>query len=451
MMRLVYGVLTRVAAPAVFAATLVRAAKHPAYRTHLGERFGLGRRLAVPSIWLHAVSVGEVSAAAALVRALHARHPDVPLVLTTATPTGRAQAATLFGADVEVRFLPYDTAGSVRRFLARTRPLAAIIMETELWPNLLRECRRRDVPVLLASARLSAKSVASYRRFGHLFRDVFTPNLAVAAQTGEDAERFRAIGASAEQLSVVGNVKFDLDLPADIAAAGRALRGALGQMRAAWTAGSTHAGEEEQLVDAHARFRETHPDAVLLLVPRHQDRFDAVADLLARRGINFARRSAMGESARVSGEVSVLLGDTVGELTVLYAAADIAFVGGSLVPIGGHNLLEPAALGLPVLTGPSHSNGKEIAQLLLTRGAALQVNVRDREHLCRRVHKNRNIPLFGQAHDIVKRQRPGLRPGTCQDIYHGDAGPERSFEFRRRLGFDDPDAHGPHRGVINIP
>jgi 3-deoxy-D-manno-octulosonic-acid transferase len=216
--------------------------------------------------------------------------------------------------------------------------------------------------------------VASYRRFGHLFRDVFTPNLAVAAQTGEDAERFRAIGASAEQLSVVGNVKFDLDLPADIAAAGRALRGALGQMRAAWTAGSTHAGEEEQLVDAHARFRETHPDAVLLLVPRHQDRFDAVADLLARRGINFARRSAMGESARVSGEVSVLLGDTVGELTVLYAAADIAFVGGSLVPIGGHNLLEPAALGLPVLTGPSHSNGKEIAQLLLTRGAALQVN-----------------------------------------------------------------------------
>ena len=373
-MRLLYTWLVRCAVPFAYLAVLWRGFGDRSYWLGLGERLGLGRRLSAPCIWLHAVSLGEMTAAAPLLRALRMRYPSLPLVVTTATPAGRARAQSLLGYDADIRYLPYDTPGAVRRFLARAQPRIGIIMETELWPNLLRECRRRDVPVLLASARLSAKSVASYRRFGHLFRDVFTPNLAVAAQTGEDAERFRAIGASAEQLSVVGNVKFDLDLPADIAAAGRALRGALGQMRAAWTAGSTHAGEEEQLVDAHARFRETHPDAVLLLVPRHQDRFDAVADLLARRGINFARRSAMGKSARVSGEVSVLLGDTVGELTVLYAAADIAFVGGSLVPIGGHNLLEPAALGLPVLTGPSHSNGKEIAQLLLTRGAALQVN-----------------------------------------------------------------------------
>ena len=194
MMRLVYGVLTRVAAPAVFAATLVRAAKDPAYRTHLGERFGLGRRLPMPSIWLHAVSVGEVSAAAALVRALRARHPDVPLRAHDGHAHGARASGDAFGTDVDVRFLPYDTAGSVRRFLARIRPRAAIIMETELWPNLLHECGRRGVPVLFASARLAARSVPRYRRFGTLF-SAGLRNAWVAAQSTADADRFIALGA----------------------------------------------------------------------------------------------------------------------------------------------------------------------------------------------------------------------------------------------------------------
>jgi 3-deoxy-D-manno-octulosonic-acid transferase len=369
MMRLVYGVLTRVAAPAVFAATLVRAAKDPAYRTHLGERFGLGRRLAMPSIWLHAVSVGEVSAAAALVRALHARHPDVPLVLTTATPTGRAQAATLFGADVEVRFLPYDTAGSVRRFLARIRPLAAIIMETELWPNLLHECGRRGVPVVFASARLAARSVPRYRRFGTLF-SAGLRNAWVAAQSSADADRFIALGADPARTRVVGNLKFDMRLGEAVAENGRELRRRYLGARPVWTAGSTHEGEEEMVLGAHAALERAVRGALLVLVPRHPQRFEGVAALLERRGLVFDRR---GRSETVRPEAQVLLLDTMGELTAFYAASDVAFVGGSLVPVGGHNLLEPAALGVPVITGTHTQNGPEIARLLIEAGGALEV------------------------------------------------------------------------------
>jgi 3-deoxy-D-manno-octulosonic-acid transferase len=368
MMRMVYGVLTRVAAPAVFAATLVRAAKDPGYRTHLGERFGLGRRVAAPTLWLHAVSVGEVAAAAALVRALRASHPDIPFVLTTATPTGRAQAATLFGADVEVRFLPYDTAGSVRRFLARIRPRAAIIMETELWPNLLHECGRRGVPVLFASARLAARSVPRYRRFGTLFSEGLR-NAWVAAQSTVDADRFIALGADPARTRVVGNLKFDMRLGETVAGNGRELRRYLGA-RPVWTAGSTHEGEEELVLDAHTVIERAVRGTLLVLVPRHPQRFEGVAALLARRGLVFDRR---GRSDTVRPEAQVLLLDTMGELTDFYAASDMAFVGGSLVPVGGHNLLEPAALGVPVITGPHTQNSPEIARLLIEAGGALQV------------------------------------------------------------------------------
>lgn len=377
-MRFVYTWLIRCAVPCAYAVVLWRGLSDRSYWQGLGERLGAGPNCPQPSIWLHAVSLGEMSAAAPLLRALRIRYPDVPLLVTSATPTGRARARALLGDDADIRFLPYDTPGAVRRFLARTQPRLAIIMETELWPNLLGECQRRGVPVLLASARLSAKSVSRYRRFGGLFRRVFTQNLNVAAQTAADAGRFEAIGAAAAQLHVIGNVKFDLQLDAGVAAAGRALRAAYGggggDDRPVWIAGSTHAGEEEQVLAAHALLRARYPAALLLLVPRHKERFAGVADLLTRRGVSFARRSHMASGANGgAAEASVLLGDSVGELPVLYASADVVFVGGSLVPIGGHNLLEPAALGLPVLTGPSYSNSQEIAQLLLARGAALEV------------------------------------------------------------------------------
>jgi 3-deoxy-D-manno-octulosonic-acid transferase len=367
MMRRLYSLLIYLAVPFAFAAVLWRGLRDRGYWQAPGERFGWGRVNANGSIWLHAVSLGEVSAAAPLVRALKVRYPQQPMVLTTATPTGRARARSLFGDTVDVRFLPYDAPGAVARFLDRIRPRLGIIMETELWPNLFSECERRGVPLLLASARLSAKSVARYRRLGGLARGIFSATSLIAAQTREDAERFIAIGARSAATRVVGNIKFDLEIGARASSEGRELRGSLGGARPIWIAGSTHAGEEEQVLAAH---EELPADALLLLVPRHPDRFESVGELLNRRGVKFVRRSA-----RLAPDAAtrVLLVDTVGELAAMYGAADAAFVGGSLVPIGGHNLLEPAAQGLPVLTGPSYSNGEEIARLLLAEGAALEV------------------------------------------------------------------------------
>jgi 3-deoxy-D-manno-octulosonic-acid transferase len=371
MMRVLYSLLIYCAVPFAFAGVLWRGLRDRGYWQGLGERFGGGRRLtashAASTLWLHAVSLGEVSAAAPLVRALRARYPELAMVLTTATPTGRARARSLFGDTVDVRFLPYDTPGSVARFMDRIQPRLAVIMETELWPNLFRQCERRGVPLVLASARLSARSVARYRHLGGLARGIFSASSLIAAQTQVDAERFVAIGAPRERTCVAGNIKFDLEIGAGVIDAGRALRTFFGSTRPVWIAGSTHAGEELEVLGAHAGLP---ADALLLLVPRHPDRFEAVAQLLAQSGLKFVRRSG---GAAPAGEVRVVLVDSVGELAALYAAADAAFVGGSLVPIGGHNLLEPAALGVPVLTGPFTANGKEIAQMLLTQGAALQV------------------------------------------------------------------------------
>jgi 3-deoxy-D-manno-octulosonic-acid transferase len=370
MMRRGYSLLIYCAVPFAFAAVLWRGFRDRSYWQALGERFGWGAHLrGPPCIWLHAVSLGEMSAAAPLVRALRIRHPQIPLVLSSATPTGRARALALMqdGEAVNVRFLPYDTPGAVARFLSRIRPRLAIIMETELWPNLFGECQRRGVPVVIASARLSAKSVSRYRRFGAGLRGIFSAISLIAAQTREDAERFIAVGAPGARTHVVGNIKFDFEVSAGVIAQGQELRAALGNGRPTWIAGSTHPGEEELLLAAHQAL----PGApLLLLVPRHPARFDRVADGLARRGVNFARRSG---GIVPDSDCRVLLVDTVGELAALYAAADAAFVGGSLVPIGGHNLLEPAALGLPVITGPYTFNGPDVARKLLAQGAALQV------------------------------------------------------------------------------
>jgi 3-deoxy-D-manno-octulosonic-acid transferase len=369
-MRLFYSFLIRCAAPFAFATVLWRGLRDRSYWQRLRERFGFGAAIAhSPTIWVHAVSLGEMTAAAPLIRSIMARHPQYPVVLSTATPAGRARAQALFADTVDIRFLPYDTPGSVRRFLTRIRPRLGVIMETELWPNLFGQCERRGIPLILASARLSAKSVSRYRRLRSLFGGVFRGDIVIAAQSNADAERFIAIGAPAAKTHVIGNVKFDLQVDAAGVEQGRRLRATLGE-RAVWIAGSTHSGEEQLMLEAQALVQAQRPDALLILVPRHKDRFSGVIDLLARRGVAFSRRS-LGETA--DERCQVLLADTVGELATLYAAGDVAFVGGSLVPIGGHNLLEPAALGLPVLTGPSHFNGKEIAQILLQQGAAIEV------------------------------------------------------------------------------
>jgi 3-deoxy-D-manno-octulosonic-acid transferase len=370
MIRAAYSFLIILAAPVAFLIVLLRGLRDRAYWERPAERFGFGRHLSAPALWLHAVSLGEVAAAAELVRALRARHPRSPFVLTTSTPTGRARARALFGGEIDIRFLPYDTPGSVRRFLDRVRPRVAVILETELWPNLVRGCVRRGVPVVFASARLTARSLTRYNRLGSLFRETVAASALIAAQTGEDAERFIAAGAERARTRVVGNAKFDMRFGDSVLDEGRELRRSHLGSRPVWIAGSTHAGEEEQVIAAHMQLRLASPELLLLLVPRHPQRFETVAALLTRLGIAFDRRSV---KAPVRPDAQVLLVDTVGELTMLYASADAAFVGGSLVPVGGHNLLEPAVMGVPVITGPHTANAGDIARPLIERGGAIEV------------------------------------------------------------------------------
>jgi 3-deoxy-D-manno-octulosonic-acid transferase len=365
--RLVYVLLAYLLVPVLAGITLWRGFRDRSYWRNFGERFGFGAGSPAQSIWIHAVSVGEVQASAPLVAALRRRYPDMPLVVTTGTPTGAARARALFGEGVLVRYVPYDLPGSVRRFFDRVRPRIAIVLETELWPNLYRECGRRRVPLVLASARVSQRSVDRYRWLGSVIRELFAREVFVGAQGEQDAERFRQLGAAAERTHVTGNVKFDFSVPPETVEKGSALRELHAPGRPVWIAGSTHGGEEELVLAAHRTVQRSHPTALLLLAPRHPQRFDDVAALLEREQVRFVRRSS---GTACMAQTEVLLIDTLGELLDFYAAADVAYVGGSLVPIGGHNLLEPAALGIPVLTGPHNFNGPDVARLLIGRGAA---------------------------------------------------------------------------------
>lgn len=407
-MRRLYSLLVILVAYLALLALLWRGLKDRSYWQGLPERLGDGRRRSGSAcIWLHAVSLGEMSAAAPLVRALRDKHPDLPVVLTTATPAGRTRAESLFGSFADIRYLPYDTSGATRRFVDNIRPKFALIMETELWPNLFAACRGRRVPVLLANARLSARSVRRYRRFSRLLAELFSGEVFIAAQSADDAARFAAIGAPEARTSIVGNIKFDLDLGA-AATEGRALRQSFG-MRPTWIAGSTHPGEDEAMLRAHREALKSDPSTLLLLVPRHKERFEAVAELLQAADFKFARRSDVGAQPA---QCQVLLVDTLGELQRLYASADIAFVGGSLVPIGGHNLLEPAALGLPVLSGPYNGNARDIADSLAASGA-LKI-VADAEDLARKL-----IELFA---DPTLRSRMGAAGSALIAANRGSVG-----------------------------
>jgi len=368
-LRFLYLLAVLLTVPLVCIAYLCRGLRDRSYWHNFSERFGYGAPATPHGVWLHAVSVGEVQACAPLVSALRQRHPQLPLTVTTFTPTGAGRARTLYGELAEVRYLPFDLPGAVRRFLGRIEPRLAVIFETELWPNLYRECGRRRIPLVLASARLSPRSLGRYRRLGALFRATLAQAAVVAAQAPADAERFRALGADPASTHVTGNIKFDFELPPDIVARGARLRAEYARGRALWVAGSTHGGGEEQAVlEAHRQVRAAHPGTLLVLAPRHPPRFNEVAQLLETAGVSFVRRSTA--DAGSGADRAVLLLDSLGELLGFYAAADVAFVGGSLVPIGGHNLLEPAALGVPVLTGPHTFNSEQIAQLLIARGAA---------------------------------------------------------------------------------
>ncbi len=369
-MRLLYTALLYLLLPLVLLRLYWRGRRDPGHRQRWRERFGFIVPPPLPGcLWVHAVSVGEVRAALPLIRALQARYPQRPLLVTTSTLTGSRQVQEALGEQIHHVYAPYDLPGAVSRFLRNVRPRLAIIMETELWPNLLRQCAAAEIPVMIANARLSERSARGYARIGNLIAPMLRDIALIAAQADADADRFRALGAP--RVCVTGNLKYDLTLPADLSERGWQFRQAvLGEHRPVWIAASTHAGEDEQILDALATLRSRWPELLLLLVPRHPERFESVAALCRQRGFALVRRS---EQQSCAPSTVVFLGDSMGELLLFYAAADLAFVGGSLVATGGHNVLEPALLGLPVLFGPHMFNFTEAGERLLEAEAAWQI------------------------------------------------------------------------------
>ena len=364
--RLAYRVLLWLLFPWALAHLWWRGRRQPGYREHVAERFGWYASTPTrPVIWLHAVSVGETRAAEPLVRALAARYPGHELLLTQMTPTGRETAQQLYGDAATIAYLPYDYPGAVARFLARFKPGLGILMETEIWFNLVEGCARRGIPLLLANARMSEKSARGYDMVAPLTRAALGRLAAVSAQTQEDAARLAQLGASAPE--VTGNLKFDVAVAPRLLVLGAELKGRIGQ-RPVLLAASTREGEEDLVLEALSHIK--IEGLLLLLVPRHPQRFGEVAALLDKRGLAYVRRSDEGA---VAPDCRVLLGDSMGEMAAYYAACDLAFVGGSLLPYGGQNLIEACAVGRPVLFGPHMYNFAEASQLALSAGAALEV------------------------------------------------------------------------------
>ncbi|HKK14856.1 MAG TPA: lipid IV(A) 3-deoxy-D-manno-octulosonic acid transferase [Gammaproteobacteria bacterium] len=370
-MRLLYTAILYLLTPLVLLRLVIRGLRAPAYWRGWGQRFGFIEPLrGGRPVWVHAVSVGEVQAALPLVRGLRERHPHCPLLVTTTTPTGAARIGELFNDSVEHVYLPYDLPGAVSRFLDRVQPRLALIIETEIWPNLFAACRHRDIPLMMVNARLSPRSAAGYRRVARLMRDTLGNVSVIAAHARADATRLTELGAPADRVRVTGNIKFDVQLPRSLLERADALRRQCGADRPVWIAASTHEGEDEIVLAAFQRVRERVPDALLMLVPRHPERFARVVERCRKTGYRVVQRST---NEPCGPETDVFVGDTMGELSLFYAAADVAFVGGSLIPSGGHNPLEPAAVGVPVVIGPHVFNFQEISGLLLDAGAARQV------------------------------------------------------------------------------
>ena len=399
MNRALYTLLLHLGLPLVAGRLAWRAWRAPAYARRIGERFALGLPpLQTGGIWLHAVSVGESIAAAPLIRQLLARYPQLPITITCMTPTGSERIQALFAGSeyagrVQHCYLPYDLPWAAARFLERAQPRLAVVMETELWPNHIHQCARRGIPVALANARLSERSARGYARFAKLTAPMLAELSLIAVQTAAEAERFRSLGARPECVEVTGSIKFDLTIDPALPVRASELREQWGaSSRPVWIAASTHAGEDEIVLAAHRLLLEQRPEALLILVPRHPERFAAVFELCQRQG--FATRRRSSGAAVLAGD-QVLLGDTMGELLFLYALADLAFVGGSLVGNGGHNLLEPAALGKPVLSGPHLFNFLEIAAQLREAGALLEVA--DAVGLAQRVDRLWREPAEAQS------------------------------------------------------
>lgn len=373
MARWLYSAVWYLALPLVLRRLRKRAQKAPAYGERVGERFGNVPSRGDQPLWIHSVSVGETVAIAPLVRLLLERQPGLPILMTTMTPTGAERVKDLFGEQVQHLYCPYDLPHALSRFMQRINPRALIVVETELWPNVVEACRSRNVPVLLANARLSARSAKGYAKFSALTRPMLQSLSRVAAQNQTDGNRFVELGLPPENLVVTGSVKFDVTVPDSAKLEALDLKVLWGHDRPVIVAGSTHDGEETMLLDLYARLLDKIPDLLMVLVPRHPERFTAVNTLAGERGFKVTRRSSDEPDA----ETQIYLGDTMGDLLMLYASADLAFVGGSLIERGGHNPLEPAAMAKPVIMGEHVFNFAVICEALKEAGGLVQVGTLD--------------------------------------------------------------------------
>ncbi|MDP2186997.1 MAG: lipid IV(A) 3-deoxy-D-manno-octulosonic acid transferase [Xanthomonadales bacterium] len=370
--RRVYTFVMYLLVPVIVWRLAWRGVSQRAYFRRWGERFGFfsARSGADGALWVHAVSVGEVAAAAPLIGRLRERYPGCPLVITTITPTGSARVSKLWGEHAFHVYLPYDLPAAIRRFLRRTRPKIAIVMETEIWPNLFLECDAAGIPIIIANARLSERSLVGYGPVRGLARMAVRCAHTVAAQSQMDADRLIALGARPQRVVVAGNMKYDLALPHGLLYKSASWRSSWGAERPVWIAASTHEMEEAAVLRAQQQVLARYPDALLLWAPRHPERFRAVEQHARDAGLIVTSRSVHGLPGRSS---QCFIINTLGELLMFYATVDLAFVGGSLQPIGGHNVLEAAALGVPCLVGPHTFNFAEVTEHLIAGGAALRV------------------------------------------------------------------------------
>ena len=372
-MRYLYSFLLYLSIPFALVRLMWKARRAPAYAKRWSERFAW---IKVPAkyqqgLWIHSVSVGETLAAVPMIKQIQALYPALPMIVTTTTPTGSERVQALLGDKVFHVYMPYDLPGAVSRFLNRIQAKMVLIMETELWPNVFHACQQRKIPIMIANARLSEHSAKGYERFNGLTRDMLQCITVLAIQTQEEANRYIQLGMPADRIQVTGSIKFDITIPEGLKEQAMMFRQQWGQARPVWIAASTHSGEDEIVLDAFAEIKKSLPSLILMLVPRHPERFPQVVAVCRKRGYQVVQRS---EKISCNEQTEIFVGDTVGELLLFYAAADIAFVGGSFVPVGGHNLLEPAALGLPSVTGPHLHNFKEISRLLADAKASWVVH-----------------------------------------------------------------------------
>ena len=375
-MQIIYTLLLYLIQPFVWLKLLWRSRKAPAYRQRWLERYGFCKNKVKPNgILVHAVSVGETIAAIPLIKALQQKYPQLPITVTTMTPTGSERVKSLLKDSVSHVYLPYDLPGAIKRFLKTTKPKIVIIMETELWPNLISQCYKQKIPLIIANARLSERSAARYGKLGKAVKQLFSKISMVAAQNQQDGERFVSLGLPADHLAITGSIKFDINLSNE-------QRQNINQLKQQWQlkrpvliAASTHSGEDEIILTAFKKLLLKHANLLLILVPRHPERFKTVEKLISDNGFNYLKRST---NQIPTEQTQIVLGDTMGELVELYAMADIAFVGGSLVKQGGHNPLEPALHHIAIITGEYFFNFQVICeQLIEAQGMIVCTNSAD--------------------------------------------------------------------------